>query len=201
MGTPIKGLISTENENHALSDWLTAGDLKKRTAIKTNTPALDIPNTINFKRMLQIYDVEELRRLIIPYWLDGVGTVSSVRTCNERTGYIIDPYGAMAWTAWQDVYNGALNSLKRKTSENDEDPGIPLKYANIETWASSIHRSSMVGIVLQTSHPAKFPEIMKPAIGRPPSLPDRLESLQYRLLKTVNILPDYSMFKEWALSH
>ena len=107
----------------------------------------------------------------------------------------------MAWTAWQDVYNGALNSLKRKTSENDEDPGIPLKYANIETWASAIHRSSMVGIVLQTSHPAKFPEIMKPAIGRPPSLPDKLESLQYRLLKAVNILPDYSMFKEWALSH
>ena len=201
MGTPIKGLISTENENHALSDWLTAGDLKKRTAIKTNTPALDIPNTINFKRMLQIYDVEELRRLIIPYWLDGMGTISSVRTCNERTGYIIDPYGAMAWTAWQDVYNGALNSLKRKTSENDECPGIPLKYANIETWASSVHKNSMVGIVLQTSHPAKFPEIMKPAIGRPPSLPDRLESLQYRLLKAVNIPPDYSMFKEWALSH
>ncbi|AIN92984.1 threonine synthase [Treponema putidum] len=201
MGTPIKGLISAENENHALSDWLTLGDYEKRPAVKTNTPALDIPNIINFKRMLQIYDFEELKKQIIPYWLDGMGTVSAVRSCNERTGYIIDPYGAMAWTAWQDVHNGALNSLKRKASEYDEEPGIPLKYAEVETWASSINRNSMVGIVLQTSHPAKFPEIMKPAIGRPPSLPDKLESLQYKPLKAVNLPPDYSAFKEWALSN
>lgn len=200
MGTPIKGFISAENENHALSDWLTLGDLKKRTAIKTNTPALDIPNEINFRRMLQIYDFEELKKLIIPYWLDGEGTVSAVRSCNERTGYIIDPYGAMAWTAWQDICHGALNSLKRKTSENDEEPGIPSKYSRVETWASSINRSNMIGMILQTSHPAKFPEIMKPAIGRPPSLPDKLESLQYRPLKAVKIPPDYSVFKEWALS-
>ncbi|UTC78548.1 threonine synthase [Treponema sp. OMZ 799] len=200
MGTPISGFISAENENHALSDWLTLGDFEKRTAIKTNTPALDIPNTINFKRMLQIYDFEELKKLIIPYWLDGAGTVTAVRSCHERTGYIIDPYGGMAWTAWQDIYHGVLNSVKRKNSESGEEPGIPSKYADVETWASSIRRNNMIGIILQTSHPAKFPEIMKPAIGRPPSLPDRLESLQYRPLKAVNLSPDYYEFKEWALS-
>ncbi|UTC65079.1 threonine synthase [Treponema sp. OMZ 788] len=200
MGTPISGFISAENENHAVSDWLTLGKFEKKAAVKTNTPALDIPSMINFKRMLQIYDFEELKKLIIPYWIDGAGTVTAVRSCHERTGYIIDPYGAMAWTAWQDIYHGALNSLKRKTPEQDKQPGIPSQYADIETWASSIHRNNMVSIILQTSHPAKFPEIMKPAIGRPPSLPDKLESLQYRPLKAVNVPPDYSAFKEWALS-
>ena len=201
MGTPISGFISAENENHVISDWLTLGNFQIREAVKTSTPALDIPSMINFKRMLQIYSFEDLKKYIIPYWLDSTGTISSVRACNDRTGYIIDPYGGMAWTAWQDIYQGALNALKRKGLQVDEYPGIPLKYADIDTWASSIHRSKMVGIILQTSHPAKFPEIMKPAIGRPPSLPDKLESLQYRSGKTVNISASYSEFKDWALSH
>ncbi len=210
MGTPIKGFISAENENRVISDWLSSNSAKdyenhnysllyekfKDLPTQTNTPALNFASPINFIRMLQIYSFEDLQKLIVPYWLDNEGTVSAVRDCNDRTGCIIDPYTAMACTAWHDIYSGALNELKHKP---ESDSGVLKKYAEINTWFKTIEKDNLVGLIAQTSHPGKFPEIMKPAIGRPPSLPDRLERLSYISKKETVISASYDEFKELLL--
>ncbi len=210
MGAPIKGFISAENENRVISDWLSSDSKKtfeekdysilyerfKNLPIHTNTPALDFASPINFIRMLKIYPFEELQKLIVPYWLDDEATVSAVRDCHDRTGCIIDPYTAMACTAWHDIYSGALNELKHK---HEADSGVSKKYADIETWFNTLEKRNLVALIAQTSHPGKFPEIMKPAIGRPPSVPDKLERLSYNLKKETVISTSYDELKELLL--
>ncbi len=210
MGAPIKGFISAENENCVISEWLSSDEIKtdakeqysqmckqfKDVPIHTNTPALDFASPINFMRMLQAYSFEELQSLIIPYWLDNENTIKAVRSCNERTGCVIDPYTAMACMAWHDIYTGALDSLKYKT---DSDFGVSKKYSEIKTWYNQIEKENLVALVAQTSHPGKFPEIMRQAIGRPPLLPDTLERLAYTPKREKGISKDYSEFKEYFL--
>ena len=200
MGVPITGFISAENKNHFASDFLTSGSFDLKPLEKTNTPALNPANPVNFSRMLELYSFNELKRLIIPYWLDDERTVEAVSACNDKTGYIIDPYGGTAWQAWQDIYHGALNSLHLKDAEDSTLTGVPAKYSGIETWFQSSSKSNLTGIIFQTSHPAKFPDVMKKAVGRPPSLPYKLESLPYRSDKAVSMPSSYDGFKEWFLN-
>lgn len=200
MGVPIAGFISAENKNHFASDWLTSGSFDVKPLTTTNTPALNAANPINFKRMLELYSFNELKKLIIPYWLDDECTVDAVSACNDKTGYIIDPYGGTAWLAWRDIYDGALNSLHLKDAGDTMLTGVPAKYSGIETWFQNSSKSSLAGIIFQTSHPAKFPDVMKKAVGRPPSLPDTLESIPYRRSKAVCIPASYDGFKEWFLN-
>lgn len=171
MGAPIAGFICAENENHVAGSWLKTGKFEQASKIKTNTPALDIASPVNFERMLELYSFEELQGLVKPYSLDSKQTIEAVRACNERTGYIIDPYGGMAWKALHDIYSEQLISSS----------------------------SNLVGIILQTSHPAKFNDIMKTAIGRPPSLPDRLEipNDNFNFHKEVSLNNSYLDFKNW----
>ncbi len=184
MGTPIKAFIAAENENKVISDWLNTDDPKifdtddyaalcdklKHEPIHTNTPALDFTNPSNFIRMLEAYSFEELKKFIIPHWMNNEETVASIRACNTKTGCVIDPYTAMACMSWYEVNEGNLKGIEQE---------------------------NMVGLIAQTSHPGKFPKIMKEAIGRPPSLPDKLERLSYTQKKETIIPNDYDKFKEW----
>lgn len=186
MGAPIDGFISAENENHTIAAWLkSGGKYSRKPPAKTNTPALDIPNPMNFKRMLEIYSLKELRTLIIPHWFNDEQTIDAVRSCNERTGYIIDPYGAIAWQSWQDILNPPPDRQKSKRKT--------------KTYIDSCARESLTGLVLQTSHPAKFADIMTEAVGRAPSLPDRLEppspwnDISHAV---ISMEADYTEFKE-----
>ncbi|MEL3913493.1 threonine synthase [Treponema pedis] len=201
MGAPISGFICAENINHCLTDLLISGGFNSKAKIKTNTPELDESNLINFKRMTALYDIEDLKKLIIPYCFDDETTIEAVTHCNDKTGYIIDPYGGMAWKAWIDIYHGALNSVRLKSVDDDFQAGVPAQYGSvftggIKTWFHSSSKTNLIGLILQTSHPAKFTEIMKTAVGRPPSLPDRLESLPFTESKAVNIKASYSDFKK-----
>lgn len=192
MGVPISGFICVENANHVMFDWFKTGTYPKETRKKTNSPALDIAQSVNFKRMLEIYSFDELNKQIIPVWFEDADTIAAVKNCNERTGYIIDPYGAMAWQAWQNIF-GILSERRLNESVlKDSRTDIKLNddYLN----------DNLIGLIMQTSHPAKFPDIMSQTVGRPPSPPPCLENFSNFYNNPISIKPCYTEFKEWLLS-
>ncbi len=193
---PISGFICAENANQAIADLLISGSFQSKPKVITNTPALDAANLINFTRMRQLYGNKELKHLIVPYGFDDASTIEAVSGCNNKTGYIIDPYGGMAWKAWQDIYYGALNPAHLK---NVGQTGVPAKYAGTKTWLDSVQKDKLIGLILQTSHPAKFTDIMKAAVGRPPTLPDRLASVPLAQNKPIRFLESFSDFKKLIL--
>ena len=86
--------------------------------------------------MLSIYNLKDLRKYILPHWFNDAETIEAVRSCNEKTGYIIDPHGAIAWQSWQRI---SLENLKTQKGKKKR-----------KTCIDGCAKDSLIGLVLQT---------------------------------------------------
>jgi threonine synthase len=198
MGAPIKGFIAATNANRTIPDWLYSGAYAPRASEATLSNAMDVGAPSNFERMNAMLTIEEARDLIAGYWLDDAGTLAAVEECYSRTGYIIDPHGAVAWKAWTDIREGAMCSLKDGRRGNPQNPGLtPI----LPGWAGDLCDNRCVGLVLETAHPAKFGETVYKAIGREPSMPDRLEKVLNLPDRSTPIAADYQVFRQWLFDY
>ncbi len=199
MGAPIRGFIAATNSNRTVPDWLASGDYRARPSVSTLSNAMDVGAPSNWERMNAFYTVEEARRQIAGYWLDDEGTMEAIRQCNARTGYIIDPHGAVAWKAWDDARSGAMASLLAGKTVPPEKPGLTGSVATAPEWARDCADRKCVGLILETAHPAKFGETVHRAIGREPSMPERLEKVTHLPDRSEPIPNDYGALKSWLL--
>lgn len=198
MGAPITGFVVATNANRTVPDWLASGLYEPRPSIGTLSNAMDVGTPSNFERILSMYTLEELRKLFASYWADDSGTIDGIAHCHERTGYIIDPHGAIGWKAWHDIRKGGLLRLMSGFSNSANEPGLT---PNLPSWAESIIDNKAVGIILGTAHPAKFHETVKQAIGREPPLPARLEKVMMLPDYSIPMANDYNTFKNWLLEN
>ncbi len=196
MGAPITGFIAATNANKTIPDWLLSGTYEPRPSITTLANAMDVGAPSNFERMMSMYTHDELKEIMAAYWTDDKGIMTGIANHLERTGCIIDPHGAIAWKAWQEIKKGGLLSLMSGFTTPKDEPGIT---ASIPKWAQAVVDNKAVGIILGTAHPAKFSEIVKEATGREPPLPDRLEKVMMLQDNSVSMKNDYEAFKEWLL--
>lgn len=199
MGAPVRGFTAATNANHTVPDWIATGDYKARPSVATLSNAMDVGAPSNYERIVSMYNLDQVRALFASYWTDDEGTLSAIRECNDKTGYIIDPHGAVAWKAWNDLRLGGMEKLMNGSAETDiSKPGLT---ANIPSWAESVIDKSAVGIVLETAHPAKFGSTVQKAIGRGPSMPDRLEKVLSLPDNAIPMEKDYDSFKQWLTSN
>jgi len=120
--------------------------------------------------------------------------MNAIRNCNTRTGYIIDPHGAVGWQAWDDMRRGGMQDLLSGKKNDYTKPGLT---PSIPAWAKKVAYKQVVGVLLETAHPAKFGDIVQEAIGREPVMPDRLEKVLLLPDRSIPMKNDYSSFKEW----
>ena len=199
MGAPIAGFVAATNANHTVPDWIATGDYNARPSIATLSNAMDVGAPSNYERISYMYTLEEVRSIFASYWTDDKGTKEGIEKCYEKTGYIIDPHGAVAWKAWDDIKNGEMEKLMK--GEGNTDINVPGLTANIPSWAEHIASKNAVGIILETAHPAKFGSTVTAAIGREPSMPDRLEKVLSLPDRAQKMEKDYESFKEWLCSN
>ncbi|MDR3311939.1 MAG: threonine synthase [Spirochaetaceae bacterium] len=204
MGAPIAGFIAATNANKTVPDWIVSGEYRARPSVQTLSNAMDVGAPSNYERIRSMYTLEEVRRLFAGYWLDDEGTIQGIRDCNTRTGYVIDPHGAVAWAAWNDLQGGALERLAlalntgAQWAAGRETPGLA---ANLPEWTQAVLERRAVGIVLETAHPAKFAETVKKACWREPSLPARLEKVLKLPGLAQDMTADYGDFKHWLTAN
>ncbi len=199
MGAPIDGFVAATNSNHTVPDWISTGKYTPRPSIATLSNAMDVGAPSNYERISYMYTLDEVRSLFASYWTDDSGTLTAINKCNEKTGYIIDPHGAVAWSAWNEIRNGGMEKLLNGESTNDlNTPGLT---KNIPTWANKVVSKNAVGIVLETAHPAKFGSTVAKAIGREPSMPNRLEKVLSLPDKAIPLENNYDNFKEWLIGN
>lgn len=195
MGAPIAGFVAATNANHTVPDWISTGRYEARASVETLSNAMDVGAPSNYERIAYMYSLDQVRSLFASYWTDDEGTKKGIEKCHEKTGYIIDPHGAVAWSAWDDIRNGGMDRLMAGNAETDTSkPGLS---ANIPGWAETIAEKRAVGIILETAHPAKFGATVTDVIGREPSMPDRLERVLSLPDRAIPMEKDYESFKEW----
>lgn len=199
MGAPIAGFVAATNANHTVPDWISTGRYEARASVETLSNAMDVGAPSNYERIAYMYSLDQVRSLFASYWTDDEGTKKGIEKCHEKTGYIIDPHGAVAWSAWDEIRNGGMDRLMAGNAETDTSkPGLS---ANIPGWAETIAEKRAVGIILETAHPAKFGATVTDVIGREPSMPDRLERVLSLPDRAIPMEKDYESFKEWLIGN
>lgn len=198
MGAPITGFVAATNANKTMPDWIATGDYNARPSVETYANAMDVGAPSNYERISALYSLDEVRELFGSYWLDNEGIIDAIRHCYDKTGYTIDPHGAIGWKAWYDIKTGAMKSLVEGTKNDISKPGLT---PNVPKWADKVVNNQAVGIILETAHPAKFGDTVKQATGSSPVLPATLEAVLNKEDKAIPMANDYNQFKEWLLAN
>lgn len=201
MGAPIEGFIAATNVNRTVPDWLNDGEYRPRPSVETLSNAMDVGAPSNFERMNSLYTLEDTRKIMAGYWLDDAGTREAIRSCHERTGYIIDPHGAIAWAAWLAVRTGDMERLMAGKKLPEGTPGLLGRKKNAPQWAKNCVGQHCVGMILETAHPAKFGETVRDAIGREPSMPERLERVLHLPDRSQPMAAEYAGFRSWLINN
>ncbi|MBQ9623359.1 MAG: threonine synthase [Treponema sp.] len=198
MGAPITGFVAATNSNRTIPDWIATGDYNARPSVETYANAMDVGAPSNYERIQAMYSLEQVRSLFASYWLDNDGIIASIKNCFDKTGYTIDPHGAVGWKAWSDIRKGGMEALKNGTKNDFTKPGLT---PNLPSWADKVINKEAVGIILETAHPAKFGATVQKATGASPIIPDRLEKVMKLEDKAIPMENSYEQFKSWLLEN
>lgn len=195
MGAPIAGFTAATNSNRTIPDWISTGDYNARPSVETFANAMDVGAPSNYERIKAMYNLEQVRSMFASYWTDNDGIIQAIKNCYDKTGYIIDPHGAIGYQAWEDIKAGGLSSCK---SNDYRNKGLS---PNVPEWASKVTSKEAVGIILETASPAKFGQIVREAIDKDPVIPERLEQIMKLPDQAVSMENDYNKFKDWLLAN
>ncbi|WP_215223260.1 threonine synthase [Echinicola shivajiensis] len=121
MGLPIAKFIAATNVNKVVPDYLKGIPFKPRPSLQTISNSMDVGNPSNFYRLLALYDNDEdlLKSKVKGCFFDDETTREAMKEVKEKTGYLMDPHGAVAYLG-----------LKEWMEENKEVVGIFLETAH-----------------------------------------------------------------------
>ncbi|HEX8326237.1 MAG TPA: threonine synthase [Hymenobacter sp.] len=120
-GLPLGHFIAACNANEPVPAYLRTGTFTPRPAVPTFSNAMDVGNPSNFVRILELFgnDVTKLRAALHAETVSDEDTVAAIRSVWNERGYLLDPHGAVAYTA-----------LRRYQAQHPEAEGLLLATAH-----------------------------------------------------------------------
>ncbi len=105
MGLPIKRFIAANNANDIFYQYLQTGEYRPRHSVQTIANAMDVGDPSNFARVLDLYGKDHAAICGdisgITYSDDEIA--ATVKATLEETGYQLDPHGAVAYRALEEL--------------------------------------------------------------------------------------------------
>jgi threonine synthase len=171
IGLPVERFVAATNANDVVPQYLRTGDYQPRASVKTVANAMDVGAPSNFERMRAMYgdSFELLRCDIAGAAYDDATVVAAIADVYRRHKYLLDPHGAIAWLGLRDVLATNAGGGDRR------------------------------GVFLATAHPAKFREVVEPAIGEKIALPPVLAEAITRPRHSEKLPVDYAALKALLL--
>ncbi|MEQ8241013.1 MAG: threonine synthase [Cyclobacteriaceae bacterium] len=101
MGLPIKRFIAASNANDVVPRYLKSGKYEPKPTIATISNAMDVNSPSNHPRMLALHDEEfkSIKKDVSGYTLSDEATKATMKHCYAENNYILDPHGAIAYSA------------------------------------------------------------------------------------------------------
>lgn len=198
MGAPIDGFIAATNTNCTIPLWLESGKYQPKESVATLSNAMDVGSPSNQERLASIYSLEEIKNLMAGFWVNDAETLESIENCSYKTGYTLDPHGAVSWRAWDEIRKGAMKNLLNGIKRQEGQTGL---VNSVPAWGKKAGDGKCTGIILETAHPAKFGETVEKALGHDPVIPERLEKVLHLPDKSIPMEKDFRSFKEWLMEN
>ena len=120
-GLPIKHFIAACNANDTVPEYFNTGIYKSKKAIATISNAMDVGDPSNFERILEMFGNEnnDLKNSLSSVSITDEATAETLLKIFEQTNYLLDPHGAVAYTA-----------LQKYLTNNPTEKGVILETAH-----------------------------------------------------------------------
>ncbi|MDT0649766.1 threonine synthase [Autumnicola edwardsiae] len=104
MGLPIDHFIASNNANNVVTRYLENGNYQPTASVQTISNAMDVGNPSNFVRVLELFQNEfgNLKEYLSSYSFDDLATKMAIKEVFDKTGYIMDPHGAVGYLGLQE---------------------------------------------------------------------------------------------------
>jgi len=102
-GMPNRGFVAAVNVNRAFLDFLDGHVFEPRPSIPTYSNAMDVGDPSNIERIRWLYrdDPDRIRRDVTGVSVTDAETSATIADVYVRTGYMLDPHGAVGVRAHQ----------------------------------------------------------------------------------------------------
>jgi threonine synthase len=185
MGLPASRMIIAVNENDEFPKFLETGIYNKiEPSLNCLSSAMNVGHPSNLSRLVALYggmmdekgaihkapDMERMRRDIQSISITDEETKKTIGQAWEKHQLLLEPHGAVGWAGLQEYLKQAGEASK------DE-----------------------LQIVLETAHPAKFPEQIQEILKFDPELPPSLQGLEDKEEHFERMEKSYEAFKEYLL--
>lgn len=103
-GLPVQHFIAACNANKVVPEFLQTQKYQPKNAIITISNAMDVGDPSNFVRILELFHNQftDLKNTLSSYSISDEQTKNTIREVYEKENYLLDPHGAVAYTALQD---------------------------------------------------------------------------------------------------
>lgn len=105
MGLPIKRFIAANNANDIFYEYLQTGEYHPRQSVQTIANAMDVGDPSNFARVLDLYSHshDAVTAEISGATYSDREIAETMKNTLKRTGYQLDPHGAVAYRALEEL--------------------------------------------------------------------------------------------------
>jgi threonine synthase len=103
-GLPAQHFLAACNINDTVPVYMTSSVYQPKASIATISNAMDVGNPSNFGRIMEIFggELERLKTRLSSVSITDAQTKETIRSVYEKTGYLLDPHGAVAYRALED---------------------------------------------------------------------------------------------------
>lgn len=157
MGLPVHKFIAAVNSNDIFPHFLQTGEFKPKTSVQTISNAMDVGNPSNFARIYSLFGgcADSIKDVIYSRSYTDQQTQNAIREVNEKSGYLIDPHGAVGYLALNDYLQdnpGSYSSIVLETAHPAKFKDIVEKSSgtavavpkNLEQCLNKIKRSTVL---------------------------------------------------------
>lgn len=169
MGLPLERFIAATNINDVFPVFLKTGIFNAKASVQTISNAMDVGNPSNLARIIFLYGNPQR-------------IAEKIFSCSfsdaETKNGIKDLYSKTAYII---------------------DPHGAVGYLALREYIDQTHLKSYNGIVLETAHPAKFPEVVEETLYVKIEMPENLKACLEKEKITTKISNDFRELKDFLL--
>ncbi len=170
MGLPVERFVAATNANDVLPRYLASGLFTPSAAVATLSNAMDVGNPSNLARIVDLFD----------------GDLGQMR----RILFSVSHTDAETRRAISEMFERHGYVL---------DPHGAVGYLAMRDYQQQ-HAGRRTGIVLETAHPAKFPDAYDEKLKKHIEQPERLHALLRGEKRSVKMRAEFSLLKDFLFS-
>jgi len=171
MGLPVKHFLAATNINDTVPAYLKSGVYQAKPSVQTWSNAMDVGDPSNWVRIMNLFEGDRAEmKKILTAYT--YNDVETIEAINKV--YEDHQYIMCPHTAI------AWLALKQWTTDNPDD--------------------NVIGVLLSTAHPCKFPDIFPEHIAEKINVPSQVLGLEGKEKLAVSLGRDFEGFKEYLLT-